>query len=135
MILTKEQILQERLPTQKLDIPWIEGGEIMIRALPNAVIDRAQRIEDGTGDQYIFVNAVIDESGKRLWVDEDAKTIGETVDRSLIEFVVMAAYKLSVIPEDRRKAIKKNSPIQATETSGESPSPSVTRTPISSSTT
>ena len=129
MILTREQILQQRLPTEMIEIPWIEGGEVLIRALPNAVIERSQRIDDGTSDQYVFVNAVINEKGERLWKDDDAPLVGDTVDRALIELVVAAAFRISVISEERREAIKKNWPTPVIETSGESPSPSDTPTP------
>lgn len=134
MILTRDQILQQRLPTETVEIPWIEGGQVRVRALPNHVVERAQQLRDGTHDEYVFVSAVVNEKGERLWKDDEAESVGETVERSLIELVVAAAYRLSVIPEERRAAIKKNWPTPDTGTSGESPSPSGSPTPTSSET-
>jgi len=118
MLLTKEQILSQRLPSERISVPWLDDSEIIVRALPHHVIERKAK-EDEPEQAFIFVNAVVDENGKRMYTDADLKTISETVDRSLIELVVAAAYRLSSIPQERRDAIKKNWTTLAGATSGE----------------
>lgn len=119
MILSKEQILSKRLGVEDVPIPWEQEQSIRVRALPNHVIEHGEKLQDGTHGQFVFVNAVVDEGGDRMFSDDDANMVGETVDRALIELVVAAAYRLSSIPKDRQEAIKKNWITLAGESSGE----------------
>ncbi len=128
MLLTKEQILAHRLKTERVDIG---DGEIIVRALPTHVIERAKAVtapEYGE-DAYLFVNAVIDDAGKRLYTDEDAGAIAQTVDPGLIALVVSKAYQLAAVPAEMQERIKKNWNALAGKSSGESPSPSGTPIP------
>lgn len=126
MLLTKEQILAQRLPSERVDIPWIQDAQIIVRALPQPLTEIASNHEHWKG--FVFVNAVVDEAGARLYSDDDAKKVVDTLDQSLIDLVVSKAYALAVIPDDRKEAIKKNWQTLLTATSGESPSPSDTPT-------
>jgi hypothetical protein len=109
MLMTKEQILQRRLRFETIHVPWIEGGEINVRALPGHVSQIAATMDaKDSPNAYVFVNAVVDGSGNRLYTDEDAKQVGDTVENDLIQLVVAAAFRLSTVPKDRQEHIKKN---------------------------
>lgn len=131
MLLTRDQILEQRLPQERVPVPWIEGGEVVVRAVPAHVMVRADNRDDPERpyDALVFVNVVVDEKGNRLYKDSEAKLVADTVDTALIRFVVAKAFHLAEIPEDRKEAIKKNWPTPDDEPSGESPSASGTRTP------
>lgn len=131
MLLTREQILEQSLPRERCPVPWIEGGEIVVRAVPGHLMVQADQKPDPERpyDSFVFVNCVVDDKGNRLYKDSEAKMIADTVDTALIQFVVAKAFHLAEIPEERKDAIKKNWPNQDDETSGESQSASGTPTP------
>jgi hypothetical protein len=130
MLMTREQILAQRLPVERIRIPWIEDAEIIVRAMPSHVMQKCTQLNGEYGeDAYIFVNTVVDENGNRLYADSDAATLANTVDPSLIKFVWAKAWGLSQIPPERQAEIKKNLPkILSDALFGASPSPSDTHT-------
>jgi hypothetical protein len=107
MLMSREQILQQRLKIEKIEVPWIPGGEINLRALPGHVTQIAAEMEPSASpNAFVFVNAVVDQNGQRLYSDEDAKLVADTVDNALVQLVVAAAFRISTIPKDRREIIK-----------------------------
>lgn len=130
MLLTREQILSQKLPTKTIKVPWIEGGEIMLRAIPAWVQNRSMQDKEITDpDALVFVHAVIDQDGNRIYKDEDADLIANEVDTALIRLVAFESIRMSEISEEKKEAIKKNYPAMAGALFGESPSRSDTPTP------
>jgi hypothetical protein len=130
MLLTKEQILAQRLPTERVKVPWLDDAEMIIRAMPSHVMQKCTQLNGEYGeDAYVFVNTVVDENGKRLYSDADAVDLANTVDPSLIRFVWAKAWAVSQISPERQAEIKKNLPkILSDALFGASPSPSDTHT-------
>lgn len=118
MILTKEQILERRLPTEAVDIG--DGAQIMVRALPLHVIQQGQALEtkDYGSDVFFFAHAVVDDTGKRLWSDADMSLIAQTVESGIIQVVVGAAFRLARIDDGMLDRIKKNWKSLGVETPG-----------------
>lgn len=135
MLLSKAEILAQRLPTEKVPIPWIEGGDtgeafLIVRAIASHQVQRAMRMgSDEFPDAWVFQQCVIDENGSRVFDEKDVQQIAETVETSLIELVVATAYRLAEVPADRREYIKKKSPSPPTRGSGDTPTAADTRTP------
>jgi hypothetical protein len=105
MILTAQQILQtHRLRTEIINV----GGEreINVRALPSHVIAASEKAKNP--DAFVFVNAVVDETGKRLFKDEDVDEVAAEVESDLLQLVSSKAFSLSVVSAERREQIKKN---------------------------
>lgn len=119
MLLTKHQILEQRLKTEKLDLG--DDKEIIVRALPVHIVERAEKIQatDYGPDAFVFVNAVVDEQGKRIYADEDAAQVAEMVDGGLLQLVVSKSYALARLDPETRKRIKKNWTTQPGSNSGE----------------
>jgi hypothetical protein len=127
MILTPDQLRETHaLRTEKVKLFGTEG-ELLVRALPVHVMALADK--QPNPDAYVFVNAVIDNAGKRYWQDSDALDVAFQVSQDVIQLVVAKAYSLSIVSEERKEEIKKNWPTLPAEASGASPSPSVTHTP------
>lgn len=129
MILSREKLLAQTLRIERLTIPWIEGDggpqEVIVRALPFHVLERLQKLDSATENvqAIVFVQSVVDESGNRLFKDEDATLVGEKVDSSLLALVTATAYRLSTPTAAQAEALKKSSGQSSTEGSGASPSP------------
>jgi hypothetical protein len=119
VILTKEQILERRLPTEAIDIG--DGMQIMVRALPLHVIQQSQSLTatDYGSDAFLFSHAVVSESGQRLYADADIPMLAQTVESSVIQLVVSAAFRLARIDEGMLERIKKNWKSLGVETPGE----------------
>lgn len=120
-LLSKEDLLNQRLKTERVNIPWMDG-DIVVRALSyHCKETMVRKAEDESFNQasYVFVNCVVDEEGKRLYSDRDAKSVAENVDSDLIDFVVAKVMNLSVMDKDKMEAIKKNSMMSASDDSGE----------------
>lgn len=134
MLMSREQILAQRLATERCKIPWLNGAEsseIIVRAMSARVIEGLQNKEHKFGsDVYVFVNSVVDENGKRLYTDEDQQLIAETIESGLIQYVWSIAWRLSELSAERKAAIKKNLPTTlGAALFGESASASDTPTP------
>ncbi len=111
MLMTREQILSQRLATERVKVPWMEDAEVIVRAMSALVIDGMQNKQHQFGsDVYVFVNTVVDENGKRMYSDEDQQMIQESVDPALIQFVWAVAWRLSMPSDEKKAAIKKNLP-------------------------
>ena len=126
MILTAQQILE----TQKHRIEPValaEGQEVLVRSLPAHVVDGSQKAKNS--DAYVFVHAIVDSAGKRLFTDEQVDEVAETVSSDVLSLVASKAFSLSIVPEVRQAEIKKNWQTLRGARSGESPSPSGTPTP------
>lgn len=130
MILTKEQILAKRLPIEAVDVG--EGAQILVRALPLHIVQQSQHINsiEYTSDAFIFVHAVVDESGNRLYTDAEIPMIAQTIETSLLNLVVSTSFRLGKIDDVTLERIKKNWQTLGISLSGETPSPSGTPTPI-----
>lgn len=130
MILTKEEILKRRLPTELVDVG--EGAQIIVRALPLHIVQQSQHINstEYSQDAFIFVHAVVDESGTRLYADSDITMIAQTIDTSLLNLVVSTSFKLGKVDDATLERVKKNWQTLGISISGETPSPSDTPTPI-----
>ena len=98
-----------------------EGQEVIVRALPAHVVDGAQKAKNS--DAYVFVNAVVDASGARLFKDDQIDSVAESISSDVLQLVSSKAYALSIVPKDRQEEIKKNWQTLRAEPSGESPSP------------
>ena len=126
MILTAQQILD----TQKHRVETIdlgEGKEVLVRALPSHVVDNRLKAKDA--DAFIFIHAVVDEKGKRLFADEQLEEVTDTVSSDVLQLVASKALTLSIVSKERREEIKKNWKTLVEDASGESPSRSDTPTP------
>ena len=126
MILTAQQILE----TQKHRIEPVvlaEGQEVLVRSLPAHVVDGSQKAKNS--DAYVFVHAVVDSAGKRLFTDEQVDEVAETVSSDVLSLVASKAFALSIVPEVRQAEIKKNWQTLRGARSGESLSLSGTPTP------
>lgn len=133
MLMSKEEILARRLPVERISIPWVNGGEryLNVRALPIHLQQQANGLDKGVNaDAWIFVRAVVDDTGKRMFKDEDADNIAETIEDALLKVVAFAAYRLAQPTKEQAEAIKKNYESLRPANSGESPSLSDTPTPI-----
>lgn len=135
MLLSKAEILAQRLPTEKVPVPWIGGGDagerfLLVRAIASHQVQRAMRMEASDfPDAWVFQQCVVDENGARVFEEKDVAQIADTVDTSLIELVVATAYRLAEVPAERREYIKKKSPSQLTRGSGDTPTAAATRIP------
>lgn len=118
MILTREQILEHRLPVEAIDVG--NDMQILVRALPLHVIQKTGEIKSAefSSDVFIFANAVVDAAGKRLYTDADMPMIAETVASPLVQLVVSTAYRLSRVDEVMLERIKKNWKSLGVETLG-----------------
>lgn len=126
MILTAQQILEtQKHRTEPVELA--QGQEVLVRSLPAHVVDGSQKAKNS--DAYIFAHAVVDESGKRLFTDDQIDQIADTVASDVLSLVASKAFSLSIVPEARREEIKKNWQTLRGGNSGESPSPLDTRTP------
>lgn len=121
MLMTREQLLRQTLPTEVIEVPWIEGGEVRVRAVPVHIQAQANEMRDKNADAFVFIHCVLDENGKRLYADSDFELVASTMDTGLLQLVVSAAYRLSVLDETKQAAIKKNWKTLAIDPSGESP--------------
>jgi hypothetical protein len=116
MLLTPSQVLQQHaIRTERIRIFDTED-EVIVRALPTHVIERAPR--ERSPDAYIFVNAVVDESGARYWTDEQAAEVADKVAPDVVQLVSSKAYALSTVNEARANEIKKNLKALAGEGTG-----------------
>jgi len=123
MILNKDAILAQRRPIEKVAVPWLgEDAYICVRALPSHVFERARERKE-LGDAFIFVNVVVNESGERLYEDNEATDVAEKVSEDLVRLVIAASFRLAEVPADRQEAIKKNWGNHPLAKIGESPSP------------
>jgi hypothetical protein len=126
MILTANQLLSDhRHKTARVAIA--EGQEVIVRSLPSHVIEKAQ--QQKSADAWVFVNAVVDEQGKRLFKDEQAEEVAECVAADIMQLVTSKAFALSAVSSERKEEIKKNWEILRGSNSGEPPSASDSPTP------
>lgn len=122
MLMTREQLLQQTLPTEVIDVPWIEGGQVCVRAVPVHIQSRAMEMKEQNADAFVFIHCVLDDKGARLYTDKDLDIVSATVDTALLQLVAGTAYRLSLLDETKQEAIKKNWLSLDTDHSGESPS-------------
>jgi hypothetical protein len=108
-VLTREQILERRLKVERVTIPGT-NDEILVRAAPIHVVEKMHSVEspDYGADAYVFVQCVVGEDGKRLYKDEDAALIAQTIERGLLLLVSSKAISLGVLPKEVEDEIKKN---------------------------
>ena len=123
MLMNRDQISEQRLELHEVKVPWIEGGEIMVRQLPLHVQIKANDL-GGIADAYLFSQSVCDKEGNLLWSADEAEEIGNSLDPALIKYIAAAALELSQIPKEKEAAIKKNWPTLFGDESGESQSAS-----------
>lgn len=134
MLLSKEQILQAvDLETKTLEVPeW--GGTVSIRALSAAERIRWEQevFPNGVVDSEKFLTALVarslvDESGKRLFADEEFAALGDKNPAVLARLREEAA-KLNKIGTDDQKDAEKNSAAGLAD-NGNSLSPSASDSP------
>lgn len=77
-----------------------------MRSLPAHVVEKAQKADKS--DAYVFVNAVVDASGKRIFADDQVDAVADSVASDALQVVVSKAYALSVVSTARQEEIKKN---------------------------
>jgi hypothetical protein len=128
LILTAQQILEHhRYRTEVVSIG--EGQEVIVRTLPAHVVDGSRDKEVKNSDAYVFVHAVVDENGKRLFADEQVDEVAETISSDVLMLVASKAFAMSVVSDARKLEIKKNWQILGIDPFGESASPKVDSIP------
>ena len=110
-LLTRDAILQAQdLPTERVVVPeW--NGEVLVRALTGAERDAfEQSIVEQRGKSTrmnlqnlrakLVALTVVDEEGKRLFSDEDAKLLGQKSAAALNRIFEVAQRLSGLRPED-----------------------------------
>lgn len=110
-LLTRDAILQAQdLPTERVVVPeW--NGEVLVRALTGAERDTfEQSIVEQRGKSTrmnlqnlrakLVALTVVDEEGKRLFSDEDAKLLGQKSAAALNRIFEVAQRLSGLRPED-----------------------------------
>lgn len=110
-LLTRDAILQAQdLPTERVVVPeW--NGEVLVRALTGAERDTfEQSIVEQRGKSTrmnlqnlrakLVALTVVDEEGKRLFSDEDAKLLGQKSAAALNRVFEVAQRLSGLTPED-----------------------------------
>ncbi len=115
-LLSKTDLFEQRLPTNRIPIPWLEK-EIIVQGMSMRALDAYARLlvsgeDSGISPRtFIFVQCVVNGKGKRVYSDSDITKIADTVDTALIDLVVDEADRLSKVTDERKAAIKKSSKI------------------------
>lgn len=123
-LLSADEIRAHRLPTERLTCEWMDPPrDVIVQALPGYFVEWIQRQTKDSpefkAEAHVFVKALVDENGKRMFSDGDVDTVAERFDPALIEAVVAKAYFLSALSEETIAAVKKSLRIPAAEPSGE----------------
>lgn len=127
-LLTKDEILQaDDLPTEDVPVPeW--GGTVRVRTLKGTERDKFEEsITDFEADSRRIIAenlraklvavSVVDESGKRLFDDNDVRRLGGKSARAL-DRVFSVAQRLSGITNEDVEELVKNSPAGQSGDSG-----------------
>jgi len=118
-ILTREQILQANdIATETVSVPeW--GGEVLVRALSGSqrdAFDDATLEQKGKNRRVNLVNvrarlcaiSIVDETGKRMFSDEDVRALGRK-SAAALDRVFAAAQRLSGLTDEDVEELAKNS--------------------------
>lgn len=118
-LLTRDAILQAQdLPTERVVVPeW--NGEVLVRALTGAERDTfEQSIVEQRGKSTrmnlqnlrakLVALTVVDEEGKRLFSDEDAKLLGQK-SAAALNRIFEVAQRLSGLRDEDVEELAKNS--------------------------
>ncbi len=119
MLLTREAILQAvDLPKEQVSVPeW--GGDVLVRALTGAERDQFEASiidQKGKGTRINHKNmraklvalTIVDESGNRLFADDDVVALGRKSAAGLNR-VFSAAQRLSGLTQEDVDELEKNS--------------------------
>src|SRR3954451_6133182 len=112
-MLTRDQILavSAALPREEVQVPeW--GGPVLIRGMTGTDRDRFEVVM-AKGDRanyraYLAVFSVVDEAGKRLFVEADVAALGRQ-DAKALDRVAAVAVRLSRFTGDDVEELAKNS--------------------------
>ena len=116
-LLNREQILQAKLPTERVNIPeW--GGDVIIRTLTGSEFEEWENTETDSKNKQslaakLCVMCIIDEQGQQIFNEKDIDKLSAQSGKALLR-IFEAAVKLNGIDVDAVENAKKNSePIPA----------------------
>ena len=110
MSLTRDEILDALdLPTKVVQVPeWGPGGIVYVRTLTGLEVEATKDIADQPNFLGCFAAAVLcDETGKRLFTDEDAAALGGKSHAMLIH-ICEEAQELNGLTKTAREKTEKN---------------------------
>lgn len=96
-MLTREAILQRRLPTETVPMPEWGGSVVLRRLTATEYLALVQRIKGDSGRAvyHWIAAATFDEAGNRIFTDDDAATIEQREDYVVVERLIEAILKLN----------------------------------------
>lgn len=96
-MLNRESILARKLKTKTVPVPeW--NGQVVVRALSAPeYLDLVAKLKDDTGRAVYWwiVRATFDETGKRIFADEDVATLEVDQPYTVIERLIEEVLKLN----------------------------------------
>ena len=127
-ILTRDQILQANdIITETVSVPeW--GGEVLVRGLSGSQRDafedatleqkgKSRRVNLANVRARLCAISIVDETGKRMFTDEDVRALGRK-SAAALDRVFSAAQRLSGLSDEDVEELAKNSDGGQSEDSG-----------------